>query len=46
MVDVHCDSTIALPMLVTALSENMGLIRKRKKPTFQMGRELKFTFPK
>ena len=46
MVDVHCDSTIALPMLVTALSENMGLIRKRKKPAFDMGRELKFTFPK
>jgi hypothetical protein len=46
MVDVHCDSTIALPMLVTALSENMGLIRKRKKPAFEMGRELKFTFPK
>jgi deoxyhypusine synthase len=45
MVDVHCDSTIALPMLVTALSENMGLIRKRKKPAFEMGRELKFTFP-
>jgi len=35
-----------LPMLVTALSENMGLIRKRKKPAFEMGRELKFTFPK
>ena len=46
MVDVHCDSTIALPMLVTALSENMGLVRKRKKPAFDMGRELKFTFPK
>jgi deoxyhypusine synthase len=46
MVDVHCDSTIALPMLVTALSEHGGLIRKRKKPAFEMGRELKFTFPK
>jgi deoxyhypusine synthase len=46
MVDVHCDSTIAMPMLVTALSENMGLIRKRKKPAFEMGRELQFTFPK
>ncbi|HXX24929.1 MAG TPA: deoxyhypusine synthase family protein [Terriglobia bacterium] len=46
MVDVHCDSTIAMPMLVTALSENMSLIRKRKKPSFDMGRELKFTFPK
>ena len=46
MVDVHCDSTIAMPMLVTALSENAALIRKRKKPVFEMGRELKFTFPK
>jgi len=46
MVDVHCDSTIAMPMLVTALSENMVLVRKRKKPAFDMGRELKFTFPK
>ena len=46
MVDVHCDSTIALPLLVTALSQNIGLIRKRKKPAFEMGRELKFTFPK
>ncbi len=46
MVNVHCDSTIALPMLVTALSENTGLIRKRKKPAFEMGRELKFIFPK
>jgi deoxyhypusine synthase len=46
MVDVHCDSTIALPMLATALSEHGGLIRKRKKPAFEMGRELKFTFPK
>ena len=36
----------ALPMLVTALSENRGLIRKRKKPAFEMGRELKFTFPR
>jgi deoxyhypusine synthase len=46
MIDVHCDSTIAMPMLVTALSQNAALIRKRKKPVFEMGRELKFTFPK
>jgi deoxyhypusine synthase len=46
MVNVHCDSTIAMPMLVTALSENASLIRKRKKPVFEMGREIKFTFPK
>ena len=42
---VHCDSTIAMPMLVTALSENPTLIRKRKKPIFRMGPELDFTFP-
>jgi deoxyhypusine synthase len=43
---VHCDSTIAMPILVTALSEHSLLIRKRKKPVFEMGRELKLTFPK
>jgi deoxyhypusine synthase len=43
---VHCDSTIAMPILVTALSENPQLIRRRKKPLFEMGRELKFKFPK
>ena len=42
----HCDSTVAMPILVTALSENAGLIRKRKKPAFEMGRELKFKFPR
>ncbi len=46
MVTVHCDSTIAMPMLVSALSENAGLIRKRKKPVFDMGRTLRFTFPR
>lgn len=46
MVTCHCDSTIAMPMLVTALSEDAALIRKRKKPVFEMGRELKFSFPK
>ena len=46
MVDVHCDSTIAMPLLVTALSEDAALIRRRKKPVFEMGRELKFTFPR
>jgi deoxyhypusine synthase len=44
MVTVHCDSTIAMPMLVSALSENAALIRKRKKPVFSFGRELKFSF--
>lgn len=46
MVTVHCDSTIAMPVLITALSENRQLIRKRKKPEFDMGRELNFSFPK
>ncbi len=44
-IDVHCDSTIAMPLLVTALSENVALIKNRKKPMFEMGLELKFTFP-
>lgn len=46
MATVHCDSTIAMPILVTALSENKELIRKRKKPVFKMGRELGISFPK
>ncbi len=46
MVTVHCDSTIAMPVLVSGLSENPALIRSRKKPVFSLGRELKFTFPK
>ncbi len=46
MITCHCDSTIAMPILVTALSEHAGLIRKRKKPVFKMGRELSFTFQK
>jgi deoxyhypusine synthase len=46
MVDVYCDSTIAMPLLVTALSEDTKLIKNRKKPLFEMGQELKFTFPK
>lgn len=45
MVTVHCDSTIAMPMLVTAISEHPTLIRKRQKPTFQLeGPELSFEF--
>jgi deoxyhypusine synthase len=44
-IDCHCDSTIAMPILITALSEEGALIRKRKKPTFEMGQELQFTFP-
>ena len=45
-IDCHCDSTIAMPLLVTALSEQPALIRGRKRPAFRMGPELKFTFPK
>lgn len=44
MVTVHCDSTIAMPMLVTALSEHAALIRRRARPVFEMEQELKFTF--
>lgn len=43
---VHCDSTIAMPILITALSQQRALIRRRKKPVFEMGPELKFTFPR
>ncbi len=46
MVTCNCDSTIAMPILVTAMSEQGELIRKRKKPVFEMGQELKFSFPK
>jgi deoxyhypusine synthase len=46
MVTCNCDSTIAMPILVTAMSEERELIKKRKKPVFEMGQELKFTFPK
>ncbi len=45
MIDVYCDSTIAMPLLVTALSEDVQLLRQRKKPAFRIGRELTFTFP-
>ena len=46
MVTVHCDSTIVMPMVVSALSKNTPLLRKRKKPVFRLGRELKFSFPR
>lgn len=41
MVNCHCDSTIAMPLLVTALSEQTKLIQRRKPPTFDMGPTLK-----
>ncbi len=37
MVNCHCDSTIAMPLLVTALSEQTELLRQRKPPRFDMG---------
>ena len=40
MVDCHCDSTIAMPILVSGLAQQADLIRKRWKPSFTMGREL------
>ena len=33
-------STIAVPILVSALLENRELVANRKPPTFKMGREL------
>lgn len=45
-VTCNCDSTIAMPILITALSEERELIKKRKKPAFEMGQDLKFSFPK
>jgi deoxyhypusine synthase len=41
MVNCHCDSTIAMPLLVTAISEQTDLIKNRKTPTYDMGPTLK-----
>jgi deoxyhypusine synthase len=41
MVDCHCDSTIAMPLLVSALAEQKELLAKRRPPTFDMGPTLK-----
>lgn len=40
MVDCHCDSTIAMPLLVSALAEQKQLLANRKPPAFDMGRTL------
>ena len=41
MVTVNSDATIALPFLVSAMSQgSKSLIRKRRKPTFKFGKEL------
>src|SRR5574341_2295219 len=42
MVAVYSDATIALPILATAVSQLVkGKIKKRKKPSFEMGPKLK-----
>ena len=43
MVNCHCDSTIAMPLIVQALAENTELIEARKKraPKYTMGENLK-----
>ena len=41
MVDCHCDSTIAMPLLVSALAEQTDLLAKRRPPSFDMGRVLR-----
>ncbi len=45
MVDCHCDSTIAMPLLVSALAEQEELIAARRPPTFDMGPVLKIQLP-
>jgi deoxyhypusine synthase len=40
MVTCHSDSTIAMPILVSALLQQKDLIKKRRRPKFTMGREL------
>jgi deoxyhypusine synthase len=41
MVNCHCDSTIAMPLLVSGLAEHKDLIARRKPPTFDMAPTLK-----
>ena len=45
MVDCHCDSTIAMPLLVSALAEQRDLLENRQPPSFDMGRVLKIRIP-
>ena len=45
MVDCHCDSTIAMPLLVSALAEQEELLKQRRYPTFDMGRVLRIHRP-
>jgi deoxyhypusine synthase len=41
MVNCHCDSTIAMPLLASALAEEKELIRTRKAPRFDLGQTLR-----
>ena len=41
MVNCHCDSTIAMPLLVSALAEQADRFQHRWKPRFEMGPEMK-----
>jgi deoxyhypusine synthase len=43
MVTCHSDSTIAMPILVSALLEDSELVAKRHRPSFKQGRELEVT---
>jgi len=45
MVTMHCDSTLAMPLLAFPLSENAALIRRCKKPVFTEGKGFRFSFP-
>ncbi len=45
MVDCYCDSTIAMPLLVSALAEQKALIAARHPPRFDMGPVLKLRQP-
>ena len=44
MVNCYCDSTIAMPLLVSAMAEQTELIKARKAPKFDMGTSLKIQF--
>jgi len=41
MVNCHCDSTIGMPLLVSAISEQKELMANRKPPAYDMGPVLK-----
>ncbi|MGB9604777.1 MAG: deoxyhypusine synthase [Bryobacteraceae bacterium] len=46
MVTCHCDSTIAMPMLVTALLEDAELVARRRRPEFEItGPQIRVRLP-